>query len=236
MTWLAICQRSRRGEVHPRTDVPRPAVFARSTDIRKSLNLASAPAAQRSGMSCSKIRCRSSRVEHWHAGVAPISGVSSLAGSNSRRVWRFKRPRKASRSSLRKYGAFRAISPAFLTSPATTKMRSRWMDVRADLHAAPAKPSPGLSRSALSRACAGQRCSWTSSSCGSGRGKACSCRPSNRPDSLCESTAVRVLQQRPAAFADIRLECSDVDEAFDVRIDASFGDDDAAVGMPNEQH
>ena len=43
--------------------------------------------------------------------------------------------------------------------------------------------------------------SWTSSSCGSGRVMTCSCAPSNRIDSQCESFAARVLQQRPQDLA-----------------------------------
>ncbi|MGY6632121.1 MAG: hypothetical protein ACXIU8_00005, partial [Alkalilacustris sp.] len=46
------------------------------------------------------------------------------------------------------------------------------------------------------RACAAPQCNWTSSWCGSGQVMACSCDPSNRMDSRCESSTVRVLQQR----------------------------------------
>ena len=70
------------------------------------------------------------------------------------------------------------------------------MDDRAALRAAPARPCLDQPRSASSRACAAPRYSWTSSSFGSGRGMACSYGTSNRRDSRCESTAVRVLQQR----------------------------------------
>jgi adenine-specific DNA-methyltransferase len=43
----------------------------------------------------------------------------------------------------------------------------------------------------------GPQCSRTSSSSGSGRVQACSCTPSNRMDSRCESSADQVMQQRP---------------------------------------
>lgn len=49
---------------------------------------------------------------------------------------------------------------------------------------------------AVARACEAKQCSWTSSSCGSVRVSACSWGPSNRMDSRCESSTVRVLQQR----------------------------------------
>ena len=51
-------------------------------------------------------------------------------------------------------------------------------------------------RSATSRACGAMRYRWTSSSCGSGRVRACSCSLSNRMDSQCESPMVRIVQQR----------------------------------------
>lgn len=63
-------------------------------------------------------------------------------------------------------------------------------------HAARARSSPCPARSAVSRACMGPQCSWTSSSCGGARVQACSCRASNRIDSRCESRVARVLQQR----------------------------------------
>jgi hypothetical protein len=55
---------------------------------------------------------------------------------------------------------------------------------------------PCLARSAASRACAARRCGRTSRLCGSGRVLACSYGPSNRMDSRCESSTLRVVQQR----------------------------------------
>ena len=61
-----------------------------------------------------------------------------------------------------------------------------------------AAPYPDHARPAETRACGAQRFRGTSWSCNSGRAWACSCNPSNRMDSRCESVIARVLQQYPS--------------------------------------
>lgn len=80
------------------------------------------------------------------------------------------------------------------------------------------RPCPCPTRSAATRACEAKPCSWTSSSCGSGRVQACSCTPSNRMDSQCESFVVRVAQQRPSTpIATVETYCShDLVDSFAV--------------------
>ena len=64
-------------------------------------------------------------------------------------------------------------------------------------HAARARSYPCPPRSAEPPACAATRCSWTSSSCDSGREVACSYSSDNRMDSQSESSVVSDVQQRP---------------------------------------
>lgn len=68
-------------------------------------------------------------------------------------------------------------------------------------HSVRATPYSHQARPAGTRACGAQRCRRTSSSCNSERAWACSCNPSNRMDSRCESFIARVLQQYLAQAA-----------------------------------
>jgi len=67
--------------------------------------------------------------------------------------------------------------------------------------------------STTSHASGAPQCSWTSSWFGSGRMMACSYHLSNRLDSQCESSTVRVLQQRHADLA-TRLAACDLPPGY----------------------
>ncbi len=81
--------------------------------------------------------------------------------------------------------------------------RQNWIAVSENTGGRPGRPSCGAnqviplsSQTSKDRASSARRCSWTSSSCDSGRVRASACGSSNRMDSHCESSTSRVVQQR----------------------------------------